>query len=74
MQIARLVIDNFRSIEHLEVSFSELTSLVGSNNAGKSTILKALDFFFEGSPKITSADYFMHDTGARYRYISISII
>lgn len=44
MRIKRVVIENFRSIEHLECEFDELTTLVGPNSAGKSTILRAIDW------------------------------
>lgn len=70
MQISKVTLDNFRSIEHLEVEFGKLTSLVGANNCGKSTILKAIDLFFDAAAKMTSADYYLHD---QTRTISISI-
>lgn len=65
MQISKLIIENFRSIEQLEISFSNFNCLVGSNNAGKSTILKAIEIFFEGAPKISVADHFLHDTSRK---------
>jgi len=37
------MIDNFRSIKHLEFEPTSLCALVGPNSVGKSTILKALD-------------------------------
>ena len=46
MQIGRIAIRNFRCLEEISVDFGNLTSLVGANNAGKSTILKAIDIFF----------------------------
>lgn len=70
MQISKVVLDNFRSIEHLEADFGKLTSLVGANNCGKSTILKAIDLFFDAAAKMTPADYYLHD---QTRTISISI-
>jgi putative ATP-dependent endonuclease of OLD family len=70
MQIAKVSLENFRSIERLEVDFGNLTSLVGANNCGKSTVLKAIDLFFDAAAKVTAADYYMHD---QTRTISISI-
>ncbi|MEX0955977.1 MAG: AAA family ATPase [Rhizobiaceae bacterium] len=70
MQIARLIIENFRSISKLEVDFDDLTALVGSNNSGKSTILKAIELFFDSAPRVANEDHFMHDLS---NAISISI-
>ena len=41
--ISRIKIENYRSIESLEFSPTQLCSLIGPNNAGKSNILNALD-------------------------------
>jgi predicted ATP-dependent endonuclease of OLD family len=38
-----LVIDNYRSIEHLDLTMGPLNALIGPNNAGKSNILRALN-------------------------------
>lgn len=47
MWIRQLQIDNFRGIKHALVEFSERqTVLVGSNGAGKSTILESLALIF----------------------------
>src|SRR5690348_2431346 len=45
MKLQKLTIDQYRSIEHIEINFPENTPVVlfGPNNAGKSNILKALD-------------------------------
>ena len=43
MDIAHLKIKNFRGIKDGELSFDGHTVLVGDNNAGKSTILEAID-------------------------------
>jgi len=42
MRITRLRIDNFRSIQTLEVDLGATTVLIGQNNAGKSAILDAV--------------------------------
>ena len=57
MQIEAVKVTNFRSLRNAEVNISPMTSLVGSNNAGKSTILKAIELFFEAAPKISSEDF-----------------
>ncbi len=43
MQIRRLRLKNFRSVESGEVLFNEHTVLIGSNSVGKSTVCEALD-------------------------------
>jgi len=41
--ISKLIIDNFKAIEHLELDLRPFQVLVGPNDAGKSTILQALE-------------------------------
>lgn len=40
--INRLVLDNFKCFEHMEVEFSNLNVLAGINSMGKSTLIQAL--------------------------------
>jgi len=46
MKIKRLEIKNFRSFSSIAVDMDDYTALVGSNGAGKSTVLCALNVFF----------------------------
>ncbi|WP_417812171.1 ATP-dependent nuclease [Thalassospira alkalitolerans] len=57
MQIDHLEIRNFRSISHLKFSFETLTALIGANNAGKSTILTAIELFFDSAPRVMAEDF-----------------
>lgn len=43
MKISRLEIKNFRSIKHTMIEPRELCALIGSNNVGKTNILRAID-------------------------------
>ena len=54
MLIDSVIIENFRGYQARQViSFSDLTAFVGKNDVGKSTILEALDIFFnDGSGPI----------------------
>lgn len=50
MKIQRLKLKNFRGFrDEVEVKFDNLTALVGKNDIGKTTILEALDIFFNDS-------------------------
>ncbi|QQD84765.1 ATP-binding protein [Jeotgalicoccus sp. ATCC 8456] len=47
MRLEKLIIDNFRSYEErTEISFNDLTTIIGKNDVGKSTLLEALEIFF----------------------------
>lgn len=48
MRISRVKIENFRSIRSLDCTFDDVTTFLGPNGTGKSTILRALDWFFNG--------------------------
>ena len=40
--IAKLRLQNFKCFDDIEIPFSDLTLLAGSNGSGKSTIIQAL--------------------------------
>ena len=58
MLIKAVVLENFRAYKtRTVVPISQLTGLIGRNDAGKSSILEALDIFFEsGTIKIEPGD------------------
>lgn len=47
MQATQLVIHNFRSIEHCEITLAGYGLLIGANNSGKSNIIDAVRVFYE---------------------------
>lgn len=49
MKIKKIRIENFRPIKEVEVEFDGLVVLLGRNGSGKSSILRALDYFFDES-------------------------
>jgi len=59
MKLVSVHIKNFRAISELEISISEVTTLIGSNGVGKSCVLKAIDKFFSKSSGVTLEDF--HD-------------
>ena len=48
MQITKIEIQNFRSVNDLTITPSKLSILVGRNDTGKSNVLRALNLFFNG--------------------------
>lgn len=49
MKLIGVVLQNFRSYrERTFIPIDQLTAFIGRNDAGKSTVLEALDIFFEG--------------------------
>lgn len=60
MKITKIKLENFRSYKNeVTVDFSDLTVFVGKNDIGKSTILEAMDIFFndgKGTVKIDKED------------------
>ena len=45
MRLCRIKVQNFRCIDHLEIRPRNYTSLIGPNNAGKSSLLRAIEIF-----------------------------
>lgn len=57
MRLKALWIKNFRGYKNTRwILFSNLTGFVGKNDSGKSTILEALDLFFDQTRKLDAAD------------------
>ena len=66
MRLHNMTIRGFRRIREAQVSFGDATFLIGPNNAGKSSILKALDYVLSAEPRIASTDFYAEtdpDTG-----------
>ena len=58
MRLTQLRIQNFRSCRDISLEIGSMHALVGANNAGKSTVLRALDFFFNPSAKSLNEESF----------------
>lgn len=51
MRLCKLTLRNFRCYKELNITFSEITAIIGKNDAGKSSIMEALDIFLnDGKP------------------------
>lgn len=48
MKIQSVRIKNFRSLKDVTIPFDSVTTFIGPNGTGKSTILRALDWYFNG--------------------------
>jgi len=70
MQIKQIQIKNFRGIEDSVLKFDGYNVLIGRNGAGKSSFLKALEFFYTPSFKVGLNDFFHQDIS---RPIEVSI-
>jgi len=70
MYLSRLYIENYRSIQKLDLKFSKGKNvIVGKNNAGKSNIIKAIDLIlgeksptWDKSDNVTETDFFEGNT------------
>ena len=62
MRLKALYLRNFRCYENeVKIEFNDLTTLVGRNDSGKSSILEALEIFFNNDAvKIEAADANIH--------------
>lgn len=53
VRIKTVYIENFRGYKNrVDIDFETLTTFVGRNDAGKSTVLEALDIFFNEGKNI----------------------
>ncbi|MCO8455748.1 AAA family ATPase [Burkholderia multivorans] len=50
MKIQSIRVKNFRTLKDVAIPFDSVTTLIGPNGTGKSTVLRALDWFFNGKP------------------------
>lgn len=63
MKLKRLIIKNFRSYkEEIQIPVDDFTALIGKNDIGKSTILEAMEIFFNNKLiKLESSDACVHN-------------
>lgn len=50
MRIQSVRIKNFRALTDVAINFDSVTTFIGPNGTGKSTVLRALDWYFNGKP------------------------
>lgn len=57
MRLHRLNIKGFRRLKEIELFFGDTSFLIGQNNCGKSTILKAIETLLSAKKTLSSSDY-----------------
>lgn len=60
MRIESVEIRNFRPLKEVILAFDDVTTLIGPNGTGKSAVLRALDWFFNGGRADLSAEDCCH--------------
>ncbi|MBF0693436.1 MAG: ATP-dependent endonuclease [Flavobacterium sp.] len=61
MRLDYFHIKGFRRIKEAKISCGDATFLIGENNIGKSSVLKAMEIFFSESAKLHNDDFFKID-------------
>lgn len=69
IQLKQLRVHGFRGLDNLEVDFEPTTVLVGTNNAGKTTLLKALQLALSNAFQITDDDFHFTDAITRNKIV-----
>lgn len=69
MRLKRARIQNFRCLQDAEISFDRITTFIGPGGVGKSSVLRALDWFFNGERSLvpTEEDICYHASEQRIR-------
>lgn len=62
-------VHGFRGLDNLEVDFEPTTVLVGTNNAGKTTLLKSLQLALSNSFQITDDDFHFTEAITRNKIV-----
>src|SRR5699024_4111429 len=62
-------VHGFRGLDNIEVDFDPTSVIVGTNNAGKTTLLKSLQLALTNSIQITDDDFFISDDVIRTKII-----
>jgi putative ATP-dependent endonuclease of the OLD family len=69
MRMRQARIRNFRCLGDIVINFNDITTFIGPNGVGKSSILRALDWFFNG-PTLTEDDLM---SGSTDRCITVEV-
>lgn len=73
MSIKSIEIKNFKSIEHIKFNLNELNVFIGKNGTGKTTIQKALKYFYENLLEDVSNNLVFDELNPLKKQMSITI-
>lgn len=59
--LKKIRIENFRSLQSIEVELGEINILLGQNNSGKTNFLKAVDIALNGYKNVSDADIYLSE-------------
>ena len=71
MLLKSVKIENFRSIKDTILYCDELTALVGTNGSGKSSLLRAIELFYNRSSNVKIEDYHNRQTDTPIKITAI---
>ena len=75
MKIKRVILENFRGFrKKTAINFNDLTVLVGRNDVGKSTVLAALDLFFNEGKGAVECDKGDLSVGSDVEEFAVSVV
>lgn len=69
MRMKKARIQGYRCLHDVEIDFDDVTTFIGPNGVGKSAVLRALDWFFNGG-ELTDDDVW---AGAEDRRVSVEV-
>ncbi|MGV9315534.1 ATP-dependent nuclease [Streptomyces sp. NPDC003691] len=72
MKIKRVRVENFCCLQKVDVSFEGTTCFIGPTGVGKSTVLRALDWFFNGEKSVALSTNDVHSAAEGGR-ISVEV-
>lgn len=69
----KLVVDNFKAIEHFEVEFGQITRIIGANETGKTSIADAISWCLTGRNSLGELAFSIEPIGRDVNRISVSL-
>ena len=66
MRLRTFELHNFKGVSEASFQWDDIVMLIGENNAGKSTVLHALDYFLRGTQIKDPALFYNHETDAAH--------
>lgn len=72
MKIKRVRVENFCCLHKVDIAFDEITCFIGPTGVGKSTVLRALDWFFNGEKSVALSTDDVHSAADGQR-ISVEV-